>query len=521
MAHTQNFIWNKVYGSSQSDVLSGLVSSGSGKYYYSFSKSLDLRKQENAKLKINDTMFYSNKISSDWLVKFDTSGHLVWGKEIFYPRSLGNLKMISDEFDCIYFLFDINNPKTNDSFKILQNSNYLKIDSGIHVTFIVKLNSKGDLIWQKEIKNVISGFDLNLIDQYLYFFVRNRINKSFQFLNDSIRGDFSLIKLDTSGAFIDFFNIGENKNNFQPNSVVFKIKDSIIIMGVTTSIPFIIGNQKINNITGFFNIIKIVINEKNKLDNRIQLLTKLNSNKGVTLNTVFMIDENKFGLAGSFRDSLIFLNSEKLISKNNNTVHFLTIIKNKKVLSKFNFESNDRFYGGQFLISEFRNGNIYLGGPVYGSFNYFNEISKRASGLNIFCKFDSLCNLLWYVRTGDSMKFFMPQGFVIDKYKGIYFGSSFEDSIKLNNRYYNSDTVNKRDFVISKIYDFSITRGVVSKGPYCAGDTILIPYSKDGQFQAQNEFIAELSDENGEFDGLGVLYSADGNRFRLECFRRR
>ena len=53
-----------------------------------------------------------------------------------------------------------------------------------------------------------------------------------------------------------------------------------------------------------------------------------------------MIDENKFGLAGSFRDSLIFLNSEKLISKNNNTVHFLTITNNKKVLSKFNFESN-------------------------------------------------------------------------------------------------------------------------------------------------------------------------------------
>src|SRR5690606_34188733 len=38
-------------------------------------------------------------------------------------------------------------------------------------------------------------------------------------------------------------------------------------------------------------------------------------------------------------------------------------------------------------------------------------------------------------------------------------------------------------------------------GPYCAGDTFYIPYTTQGVFSDTNTFIAELSDENGEFIG--------------------
>jgi hypothetical protein len=54
---------------------------------------------------------------------------------------------------------------------------------------------------------------------------------------------------------------------------------------------------------------------------------------------------------------------------------------------------------------------------------------------------------------------------------------------------------------LAKIVDYSITRGKVSHGPYCAGDSLLIPYKKRGIYDTSNYFIAELSDENGNFEG--------------------
>ncbi len=57
------------------------------------------------------------------------------------------------------------------------------------------------------------------------------------------------------------------------------------------------------------------------------------------------------------------------------------------------------------------------------------------------------------------------------------------------------------DGFITKITDNAIIRGEVSKGPYCAGDTISIPYKKIGDYDTANLFIAELSDENGNFTG--------------------
>jgi len=507
LSYTQNFVWNKVYGSEQMDGLNGLISSGSGKCFYTFSNSLSRKTKGNAKLKINDSVLYSNKTSTDWLVKFDTSGKMIWGKSVFSP---GHAKIISDEKDCIYLLFSIYSPIKNDTFQIVENSKFLKIDSGVNVTFIAKLNSNGELIWHNQIKNVGMVGNINLINKNLYFFVRNRINKSFEFLNDTIRGDYSIIKMDTSGFFSNFFNFGNNKNNFQPNPVIFKTNDSIIVHGLTYSFPFKIDNQTINNVSGYTNFIKITINENNKLNVIIQLLTKLNSNRDFSITTVLRFNENRFLYAGEFRDSITFSNNKKLIS-GRNLVPFLFTTYNNLFRSNFQFNASLQGFSGSFYNGNSFNGFAYLNGAITGNFNYFDKISKRREGLNIFCKFDSLSNMLWYLRTGDSVKFFSPIGFAFDKFNGVYFGSSFEESIKLDNRFYLSDTVDKRDFIISKLYDFSITRGSVSKGPYCAGDTFLIPYTKDGNFQAQNEFIAELSDENGDFEGnhreLGRLQS--------------
>lgn len=54
---------------------------------------------------------------------------------------------------------------------------------------------------------------------------------------------------------------------------------------------------------------------------------------------------------------------------------------------------------------------------------------------------------------------------------------------------------------VAKTFDYSIARGNVRSGPYCAGDTILVPYLKFGDYDTANLFIAELSDEQGNFLG--------------------
>lgn len=58
---------------------------------------------------------------------------------------------------------------------------------------------------------------------------------------------------------------------------------------------------------------------------------------------------------------------------------------------------------------------------------------------------------------------------------------------------------------VLKISDQTITRGEVSKGPYCAGDTLMIPYTVKGRYGVNNRFIAQLSDENGGFEDTGRI----------------
>ncbi|MCC7297935.1 MAG: gliding motility-associated C-terminal domain-containing protein, partial [Bacteroidia bacterium] len=74
------------------------------------------------------------------------------------------------------------------------------------------------------------------------------------------------------------------------------------------------------------------------------------------------------------------------------------------------------------------------------------------------------------------------------------------------------------DVFVLKIVDNIIHRGPVSKGPYCAGDTFLIPFTKEGIFEDLNYFIAELSNEKGEFDAntrrLGVLRGNNDSTIR-------
>lgn len=116
------------------------------------------------------------------------------------------------------------------------------------------------------------------------------------------------------------------------------------------------------------------------------------------------------------------------------------------------------------------------------------------NGFGICLKIDDRGNVLWGYRTYSP---FASMG--TDKNNNFYFQGSWSgDTIRFQNFKAFPTGI---DGFIGKTTDYAITRGEVFSGPYCAGDTILVPYTKFGDFDTSNYFIAELSDEFGDFNG--------------------
>ena len=110
-------------------------------------------------------------------------------------------------------------------------------------------------------------------------------------------------------------------------------------------------------------------------------------------------------------------------------------------------------------------------------------------------KFDRLGNQLWFLNLDAAGPAYM------DGIGGqdLLYSGGYANIITLSPFSFSSIGAT-RPFV-ARTFDYSITRGDVISGPYCAGDTILVPYERAGDFDSSNTFIAELSDEKGDFFG--------------------
>lgn len=139
----------------------------------------------------------------------------------------------------------------------------------------------------------------------------------------------------------------------------------------------------------------------------------------------------------------------------------------------------------------------------------------KCNGMNF--KIDNRGNILWGFRTSDA---FTAMG--IDDYDNFYFqGNWCCDSI----RFGSIKHIERQGGFIGKTFDYGIFRGNVYAGPYCAGDSMVVPYTKTGIFADTNIFIAEISDEFGNFTGkqreIGRLKSKNDGTIRgvLPMFR--
>lgn len=113
------------------------------------------------------------------------------------------------------------------------------------------------------------------------------------------------------------------------------------------------------------------------------------------------------------------------------------------------------------------------------------------------CKIDLRGNVLWILSCPTS--YAAPLN-TIGNGDVVYSGVSIGTNWTFDPFSY-SRTLNAQWNFIARTFDYSIVRGDIRSGPYCAGDTLIIPYTKTGDYDTSNVFIAEISDEKGEFLG--------------------
>jgi hypothetical protein len=156
-------------------------------------------------------------------------------------------------------------------------------------------------------------------------------------------------------------------------------------------------------------------------------------------------------------------------------------------------------YGTRSRMNYDQTGNVHLAFSFRSNGFSIGGLSDTAVSHDKLVKFDSLGNALWL--RGLPIPNTNVQDIAITTDSSmIYSGNFYQPILFKPYTLYNRKKYSYSSF-LAKTVDYSITRGSVSAGPYCAGDSLVIPYKKRGIYDTSNYFVAELSDENGKFEG--------------------
>ncbi len=218
----------------------------------------------------------------------------------------------------------------------------------------------------------------------------------------------------------------------------------------------------------------------------------------ININQIKAIDSTKIYISGnSYYDSLAINNSKiyrPVMLGNNRFFKWIAELSNFDTLSWYratsdatsNIPGNLTIRGDFLYFSILQN----FSGFSFGGFTTTSNVGSVVS------KLDRLGNVLWYIPIRSSVP---PIVSGIGSQDMVYSGG-FTSTLTLSPFSLSNRNTPPKPF-LAKTFDLSITRGKVSEGPYCAGDTFLIPYTKSGEFDTSNFFIAEISDDNGVFFG--------------------
>jgi PKD repeat protein len=316
----------------------------------------------------------------------------------------------------------------------------------------------------------------------------------------------------TSGSrnmILKFANSGKNYkwnstlpySNVIVNSLKVDIHENVYVVGYWTGLSAISfkGKSLSNPQSGTG---AVFIWDKNGNDKQFFYVKA--SDKVSTLSDITVYDSNSVFISGAYQgDSALFDTVWKKNKKFGAYLFFAKYDINGK-LKWVKIEDTTystvvypyNYYSG---MANYKDAFVYL--SIYIPYHYKESVifdgqkyPAKPNGYGINFKADDKGNILWGYRT-----FYPFSSMGTDQYENFYFQGGWSgDTIRFGNikAYPNSS-----DGFIGKTTDYSITRGNVFAGPYCAGDTIKVPFTKQGDFDTSNFFIAELSDEFGVFDG--------------------
>ena len=489
----------------------------------------------------------SNNELTHGIVRLDTGGNKVWHMYFSQDSSSSPIVKTLTDGKNIYLLISVNGKGPNIYFQgsvvdSLRNTDKRTIDA----FYILKINLLGDVVWKRKIyapnklgiKAVKAAYnpDENTLqtffefhdslylqkDEYTYFKLRdpNRNYAHCTYQKDSSR--FMMSNFDTAGRLI-------NHRLFPTN-----------IQGNEPQLGAYFFRSERNNLMWLNAMCKDISFDNTTIDSGTTVFFKTDSTGGsdvkFRLNSKFGNYQNQLNISEGGDYASIFRSSRNQITDTTkigllfkDSVYALFEVADLALLTKqfklirkrrlFQIASSPIYFYMQDLY--LKGNHIYIQANVKNSTGnkqtleidgfdiviparHNSDYSGYTGEITLIMKLDTNLNVLWlkYLSNKynkDLSRASFTSNIEIDKYHGLYFAAGlnqkdsfefFNTRLKLNDSNY---------YYLAKLENNSISRGNISPGPYCAGDSLTIPFTSVGRFFSGNRFIAHLSDENGSF----------------------
>ncbi len=471
-------------------------------------------------VEINNTVYkVQGKYSTaGYVIKYKPDSTILWSK-YFYSTNNGrsNLEFLDVETDAngnIFISGTVNGTADFGNGVIISTPS---VTSHIE-SFILKLDSNGKAKWATTIRTVTTGSFLN--DLSITVDNNGDVIAGIMFTNDITftaspatilynlpalygRPDFCAVKYTSNGGFLWAKKYTDVSSDWL-GDIGCDSSNNIYLFGSTTGTGFTFGSQ---SFTGSCNVVLKVDPSGNPIKG-VQIKNSLPNSAF----SMVVYPNGRVAITGYAGDSVEFPNAPKIYRTGYGTFNSYLAFFDENLNYKWSIkEEPDSIASIGFVDISLKNEHIYAVGVFrngvtkFGGFTAKSVVNPSSSpylySAVLISKLDTLGNVLWLSSGSDDSSFCAAYGATTDTRGNVYINGSWRDSINIFGVGTSASTGFKYSAFVGKIVDITITRGYVRSGPYCAGDTLKVPYTTTGPFEYGNEFIAELSDENGNFTG--------------------
>ncbi|MFM6983448.1 MAG: hypothetical protein ACKOXF_04895, partial [Chitinophagaceae bacterium] len=477
--YAQNFEWLKNFGNKGYCVNSSItmLKDGSSYCFFTFYKPNSNGINDTVKFDGLNYIFKDNLTSNQYhsgIIKLDNSSQV---KSFKYLGRYKSGKICADTFNRLYISFnltDSGNLSLLDSFRLNRisgNSVILKIDTTFKVLALNQFGNLTSNVSKLVLSNNKLQFILNVSNSTI-------LGPSRVVLSSNLNCIFG--ELDIDSLKFKWYNFLLNNSlnyNFKLLDIV-SLKNNIYLVGSRNA------SNNLNNliISGDTFYRGGFIVKCDSIGNYIKSKIIFNTDLNNGIHSV-ETDGEKLYIGGCYSDSIYWKNKWlKTGYVIQNKINFFIGALNENlepdwiIYPKVFNTLNSNGQGTGFISGiKYNNSFIYCSVRLYDKIIIENATFRNNNQIPILIfKIDKAGNIIWMTEGGDN-----ADVFDIDAVagKGVLLLGSFSNKLIFGTF---SKTANFTDAFLTKLSDNAIIRGAVSSGPYCAGDSIKVPYRKIG-----------------------------------------